>query len=71
MLVNPLPHSFLDIYSLLIPSLGCNDLLMVISFLVLLFICLSSSLVLFKNGSEYRTRGTVLVFISFDKVSAI
>ena len=34
-------------------SLGCNALCMVISFLVLWSICLSSSLVQFKNGPEY------------------
>ena len=34
------------------------------SFLVLWFICLSSSLVYFKNGSEYLTRGTAKAFIT-------
>ena len=36
---------------------------MVISFLVLWSICLSSSLVYFKNGPEYLTRNTAQVFI--------
>ena len=36
---------------------------MVISFFVLWSICLSSSLVHFKNGSEYLTRSTAQVFI--------
>ena len=36
---------------------------LVISFLVLWSICLSSSLVYFKNGPEYLTRGTAQVFI--------
>ena len=63
MLVSPLPLSFLDTYSLSTSSLGCNALYMVISFLVTWSICLSSSLVHFKNGPEYLTRGTVQVFI--------
>ena len=44
-------------YCLLTSSLGCNALCMVISFLVLWSICLCSSLVHFKNGPEYLTRG--------------
>ena len=44
-------------------SLGCNTLYMVISFLVLWSICLSSSLVHFNEGPEYLTKGTTQVFI--------
>ena len=55
MLASPFPP-FLDTYSLTMLSLGCKALGMVISFLVLCSICLSSSLVHFKNGPEYLTR---------------
>ena len=44
MLASPLPPSFLDTYNLSTSYLGCNALCMVISFLVLWSICLSSSL---------------------------
>ena len=44
-------------------SPGCKVLCFVMSFLVLWSICLSSSLVHFKNGSEYLTRGTARGFI--------
>ena len=50
-------------YSLSTSSQGCKALCMVISFLVLWSICMSSSLVHFKNGLEYLTRSTVQVFI--------
>ena len=50
---NSLPHSFLDTYSLSTSSLGCNTLCMVISFLLLWSICLSSSLVHCRKGTEY------------------
>ena len=63
MLVSPLPPSFLDTYSLSMSSLGCNAFCMVISFLVLWSICLSSSLNHFKNGPKYLTKGTSQVFI--------
>ena len=43
---------------------GCNAMCHVINFPVLHSICLRSSLVLFKNGPEYLTRETALVFIS-------
>ena len=62
MLASPLPPSFLDTYSLS-TSLGCKDLHMVISFLVLWPICLSSLLIHFKNRPEYLTRETVQIFI--------
>ena len=39
-----------------------------ISFLVLWFICLSSSLVHFKNGPEYLRRGTAKVLISLMRI---
>ena len=56
MLASPLPPSFLDTYILSLLSLGCKGLCIVISFLVLWFICLSSSFVHFsfvilKRGS--------------------
>ena len=55
--------SFLDTYSLSMSSLGCNALCAVISFLALLSICLSSSLLHFKNVPEYLTRRTAQVLI--------
>ena len=63
MLASPLPPSFLETYSRSTSSLGCNALCIVISFLVLLSICLSSSLVHLIMGPEYLTRGTAQVFI--------
>ena len=62
-LVSHLPPSFLDTYSLSTSSLGCNALWIVISFLVLWTIYLSSSQVHFKNSPEYLTRSTAYVFI--------
>ena len=61
--VSPLPPSFLDTYSLSTSSLWCNALCMLISFLVLWFIWLSSSLVHFKNCPEYLTGGTAQVIV--------
>ena len=58
-----LPPSFLDVYSLLTSSLRWKALCIVISFVVLWSICLSSSLVHFKNCPEYLTRVTAQVFI--------
>ena len=52
---------FLDTYSLSTLSLRC--LMRVIRFLVLWSICLSSSLVHFRKGPEYLTRGTAQIFI--------
>ena len=63
MLASPLPPSFLDTYSLSTSYLECNALCLVISFLVLWSICLSSILVNFKKGPEYLTRVTARVFI--------
>ena len=63
MLASPLPPSFLETYSLSTSSLGYNALCMVISFLVLWSICLSSCLVHLRKGPEYLTRGTAQVFI--------
>ena len=54
----------LETYSLSMSSLGCNALYMVISFLVLWSICLSSSLVHLRKGPEYLTRDTAQVFIT-------
>ena len=55
------------IYSLSTSSLGCNVLCMVISFLVLWSVYVSSSLVHLKNAPEYLTGGTVQVFIPLIK----
>ena len=63
MLASRLPTSFLDAYSLSMSSLGSNALFMVISFLVLWSICLSSSLVYLRKGPEYLMRDTAEVFI--------
>ena len=63
MLVSPLPPSFLDIYSPSTSSRGYNVLCMVISFIVLWFICLRFSLAHFTKGPEYQTRVTAQVFI--------
>ena len=63
MLVSPIPPSIFDTYNLLTSSLGCKALCMVISFLVLWSICLSSSLVHSKNTPEYLMRMTARVFI--------
>ena len=63
MLLGPLPPSFLDTYSLSVLSVGYKTLYIVITFLVLWSICLSSSLVHFKNCPEHLTRGTALLFI--------
>ena len=43
--------------------LGCNTFCIIVNFLVLWSICLSSLLDQFKNGPKYLTRGTVRVFI--------
>ena len=64
MLASPIPPTSLDTYSLWTSCLGCNALRMVISFIVLWSICLSSSVVHFKNGPEYLTKDTALVFIA-------
>ena len=63
MLVRPLPPSFLDTHSLSISALGCKAWCIIINFLVLWSICLSSSLLHFKNGPKFLTRGTAQVFI--------
>ena len=57
---NPQLPCFLDPMS----SLGYKTLCIVISFRVLSSIYLRSSLVHFKNGTEYLTRVTTLAFIS-------
>ena len=68
MLASPLLPSLLDTYILSTSSLGCNALYMAISFLVLWSICLSSSLIHFKNGPEYFTSGDSSGIYPFDKV---
>ena len=56
--------SFLDSYCLTTSSYRYNALYMVISFLVLWSICLSSSLVHLRKHPEYLTSVTAQVFIS-------
>ena len=51
------------VYSLLMSSLECEVLCIAINFPVLWSLCLSFSLVHFKNCSDYLTRNTVQVFI--------
>ena len=63
MQASPLPPSFLDTYCQSTSSQGCNALCIIISFLVLWSICLSSSRVYLRKGPEYLTRGTAQVFI--------
>ena len=63
MLARPLSPSFLETYSPSTSSMGCNALSIVISFLVLWSIYLSSALVHLWKGPEYLTSGTAQVFI--------
>ena len=63
MLVSPLPSSLIETYHLSTSSLGCKASCIVISFLALWSICLSSSLVHLRKGPEYLTSGTAPVFI--------
>ena len=58
---------FLTTYSLSTSSLGCKASCIVINFLVLLSICLSTSLVYFMNGPEYLTMNNSGVHL-FDKI---
>ena len=60
---NPLSPFLLETYNLSTSSLGCNAPCIVISFLVLWSICLSSSLVHLRKGPEYLTSVTAQVFI--------
>ena len=55
--------SFFDTYNLSLSSLCYKALYVIMSFLVLCSICCSSSIVHFKNGPEYLTRGTAQVVI--------
>ena len=63
MLASRLPPSFLDTYSLATSSQVCKALYIVISFLFLWSICLSSSLVHLRKDPEYLTSGPAQVFI--------
>ena len=63
MLASPLPPSLLETYSLSTSSLGCKALCIVISFLVLWSICLSSSLVHLRKCLEYLRSNTAQVFV--------
>ena len=69
MLTSPLPRSFLDTcqwhMSVSMSFMRFNTFCLVISFLVLWSICLSSSLVYFNNGPKYLTTGIVQDFIPF------
>ena len=56
-------HSLFFTHSLSMLSPECKKLCKVNNFLVLWSICLSYSLVHFKNGQEYFTTGTVQVYI--------
>ena len=58
MKASPLPPSFLSTFSLWRLSLRCKVLRIAMSFLFLWSICWSFSVVHFKNGPEYVTRGT-------------
>ena len=58
-----LPSIFLNSYNLSISFLGFKNLGLVINFLVLWFICLSSPLLNFKNSPEYFSSRTAQVFI--------
>ena len=61
-LTSPLPPSFS--WYIYMSSLECKALCVIINFLVLWCFSLSSSIVHFKNSSEYLTSGTALVFPS-------
>ena len=50
--------------------LGCKVFYIIINFLILWSICLSSSLVHFKNGPKYLTKGDNPGFYSFHEISA-
>ena len=64
-LASYLPLSFLGTCSPSTSSLWCKNLSIVISFLVLWYICFWTSLVHFKKSLEYLTRWAAHVFIPF------
>ena len=68
MLVSTLSPSFLGTYCQSTSSVGCKALCIAMGALVLLSLCWSSSLVLFKNSPEYLTRGKSQVFIPLMKI---
>ena len=77
MLANPLPLSFLDTYCMSTSSLWCSALCMVISFLVLWSICLSSSPVHFRKGcladmswSVYISKSQRRLCVSFSRTDS-
>ena len=51
-------YVFLNMYTIYISSLSCQTLCIVINIFVIWFICLTSSLVNFRNGPKYPTKGT-------------
>ena len=63
------PNSLMDAYSFLISSLGSKPLYKVINFLTVLFICLISYRIHFKNSSEYFTREFLIYFWRFRECS--
>ena len=67
LLASPFPPSFIVIYSLSMSSLKCKALCIVIILFLLWYVCLSYSLVYFKNGPKYLTRETAQVFKSLIK----
>ena len=64
LLQESLHFSFLETSRLSMLFLECKALCIVINFLVLWYICLSSSLLHFKDGPEYLTRRTAQEFIA-------
>ena len=68
MLTSPLSHSFLNTNSLSTSSFDNMALRILINFLVLWFICLSSYLLYFKNGSEHFTSVSAQVIISLIRI---
>ena len=64
MLPNTLLLTFLDSYNISLLSLRYKALSIVINFYVFWAICLSFSLVYFKNGPNYLTRETTQLFIA-------
>ena len=61
LLVGPILTSFVDTYSLSMSTFECKVLCIVINFLVVRLICLSSFSVHFEKGPEYLTRRISLI----------
>ena len=71
MLVSPLPPFFLDTYSLSMSSLRCKVLCIVISSLILWFICWMFFPRPFQEWSQVSYKGDSPGVYSFDEISAI